>query len=389
MDVSNVSAITKPAIIVRGRSRPLAQCLMALLPPFNFITLHYAYFLVTPLICSAIFWGAATSSRSVAYVDALFLCVSAMTGAGLNTVRSALLGYREPLLNFLFSQLDLSSLNSFQQSILFALLFLGHAILISSTVLFVRKRAFELKFKGISNERAQLDRADQSLSFNHLFDGADNPVGNEPGHQLSVLNSQGAKVPSTVAAAPVEASVVPENDDHIRWMDDDQITIGHMRPRSHHHSHRMFPMVGVGARPDLNNHPRDVPPSMSLPPEAEKGDVSRFKGMIQGTQKYFASKGLISRNSQFHGLTPEEREKLGGVEYRAVSFLSVIVLLYWLMFMLFGIVGMGSWLEANHPDVARENGLSPFWTGAFFAVSAFVNSGMSLLDANMTALQTR
>jgi Trk-type K+ transport system membrane component len=59
------------------------------------------------------------------------------------------------------------------------------------------------------------------------------------------------------------------------------------------------------------------------------------------------------------------------------------------MFILCGIIGMGGWLEANHPEVTRSNGLSPFWTGAFFAVSAFVNSGMSLLDANMTALQLK
>jgi potassium uptake Trk family protein len=32
--------------------------------------------------------------------------------------------------------------------------------------------------------------------------------------------------------------------------------------------------------------------------------------------------------------------------------------------------------------------LNPFWTGAFFAVSAFNNSGMALLDANATAFQT-
>lgn len=215
------------------------------------------------------------------------------------------------------------------------------------------------------------------------------PVGTEHDQQLSALKSLNDEVPTTVAALPLEASIIPENDDQIHWVDDDQITLGHLRPRSHQHSHRVFPMVGVGARPDLNNHPRDAAPSLSLSQEAGEDEASRFKGMIQGTQKYFFSKGLISRNSQFHGLTPGEREMLGGVEYRAVSFLWAIVLLYWLMFMLFGIIGMGGWLQANHPDTARENGLSPFWTGAFFAVSAFVNSGMSLLDANMTALQTR
>jgi Trk-type K+ transport system membrane component len=145
-------------------------------------------------------------------------------------------------------------------------------------------------------------------------------------------------------------------------------------------------MAGIGARPDLHNHPRDAVPNLPLPTE---DSVSGFKSILRGTQKYIASKGLVSRNSQFHDLTAAERDELGGVEYKAVSFLSVIVFLYFVLFILFGMIGMGGWLEANHPDVTRSNGLSPFWTGAFFAVSAFVNSGMSLLDANMTALQLK
>lgn len=59
---------------------------MDVLPPFNFLTLHYTYFIATVLVCSVVFWGAATPSGSVGYVDALFMCASAMTGAGLNTV---------------------------------------------------------------------------------------------------------------------------------------------------------------------------------------------------------------------------------------------------------------------------------------------------------------
>lgn len=145
-------------------------------------------------------------------------------------------------------------------------------------------------------------------------------------------------------------------------------------------------MAGVGAQPDLNNHPCDVPP---LPLYTEESTMFGLKGIIRGTQKYFSSKGLISRNSQFHGLTSAEREKLGGVEYKAVSLLSWIVSLYFGLFLLLGIVGVGGWLQANHPEVTRVNGLNPFWTGAFFAVSAFVNSGMSLLDKNMTALQLK
>lgn len=274
-------------------------------------------------------------------------------------------------------QVDLSSLNTFQQSILFALLILGHAILISITVLFVRNRAFHSKFQRISKNRAR----QIPDSFHETCVGE--------GRDVELAPSKGDDRPNVTAQEkPAQVSSPQADGDHIRWVDDDQVTIGGTKMRHHHnhHPHRVFPMVGVGARLDLNNHPRDVPPNL---PIHEEEELSGLKGIFRGTQKYFSSKGFVSRNSSFHGLTPAERDNLGGVEYKAVSFLSVIVPVYWLSFLLLGIIGMGGWLEANHPDISRSNGLSPFWTGAFFAVSAFVNSGMSLLDANMTALQTK
>jgi hypothetical protein len=277
-------------------------------------------------------------------------------------------------------QVDLSSLNTFQQSIIFALLILGHAILISITVLFVRKRAFQLKFKTISGRSTARNLFGQSTLGFLKPAGKTKTHASQPEEPYSPEGSQA----SATENAPLEYSNADDND-HIRWGDDDQITIGHMQPRHHHH--RVFPMAGVGARLDLNNHPRDVAPTVPL--DGEPDEIPRLKGILRDTQRYFASKGFISRNSQFHGLTLEEREKLGGVEYKAVSFLSVIVLIYWATFLIIGIIGVGGWLELNHPEIPRANGLSPFWTGTFFAVSAFVNSGMSLLDANMTALQTK
>ena len=356
---------------------------MAVVPPCNFIVLHYTYFILTPLICSAIFWGVSTPSHSVAYVDALFMCVSAITGAGLNSV-CRIFSYLENWFTDVF-QVDLSSLNTFQQSILFALLILGHAILISITVLFVRNRAFHSKFQGISKNRAHDRRVSETvLASNPHVHKTCVGVGDRGVELASSKGGDGTNV--TAQETPTQASSLPADDDHIQWVDDDQITIGtKSRHHQNHHSHRVFPMVGVGARLDLNNHPRDVPPNL---PIHEEEELTGLKGIFRGTQKYFSSKGFVSRNSSFHGLTPAERDELGGVEYRAVSFLSVIVPLYWLSFLLLGIIGVGGWLEANHPDISRSNGLSPFWTGAFFAVSAFVNSGMSLLDANMTALQT-
>lgn len=263
-------------------------------------------------------------------------------------------------------------MNTFQQAILFILLILGSAILISSTVLMVRKQAFEDKLKHVSLE---LEASRRASALELQNSAPDAPLDERDGQVQ----------PKGTAEVPELARGFSLCDDQIHWVDDDQITVGDVQARTHHHR-RVFPMAGVGARPDLNNHPRDVA-ALSL--YTEDFPVSGLKGIIRGTQKYFSSKGVISRNSQFYGLTSAEREQLGGVEYKAVSFLSVIVSLYFCMFLILGIIGMGAWLEANHPEVSQANGLSPFWTGAFFAVSAFVNSGMSLLDQNMTALQLK
>ncbi|CAP97206.1 Pc21g23090 [Penicillium rubens Wisconsin 54-1255] len=318
---------------------------MALCPPLNFLTLHYFYFIATSIIASIIFYLTSTSWRSVAYVDSIFI---------------------------------------FQQAVLFTLLILGHAVLISLTVLLVRKRAFEAKFKGVSDERER-ERSTRHHSEVELQTRDQVPANESTGTDLPGESTEGQgckprpKTHLLVQVTPGESSSRNEQP----WVEDDQITIGGT-PRHHHH--RVFPMAGIGARPDLNNHPRDAVPNVPL---VAKDSVSGFKGILRGTQKYMASKGLVSRNSQFHDLTPAERDELGGVEYKAVSFLSVIVFLYFILFTVFGMIGVGGWLEANDPAVTRANGLSPFWTGAFFAVSAFVNSGMSLLDTNMTALQLR
>ncbi|KAL4977003.1 cation transport protein-domain-containing protein [Aspergillus desertorum] len=309
--------------------------ILTLLPRFNFLTVHYAYFIIISLISSLIFWGTSNPSRSVSYTDALFMCVSAVTGTGLNSVEE-------------------STLTTFQQVVIFVLLMLGHAILISITVLHVRKRAFKHKFKGIS-------------------------------HALAERTAQEAPAPNTddrneETSSPARHGAPTESQNHS--LDETHLQFANTCGQGV--SQDQLRMFVVDPSPNLkseNDRARESYHSLNK-------DQLLPLGIWRDTQKYFESKGLISRNSQFHGLTLEERDRLQGVEYKAVSFLSVIVPLYWVLFLCGGILGMGIWLEVNKPEIPRDNGLSPFWVGAFFAVSAFVNSGMGILDANMTALQT-
>jgi potassium uptake Trk family protein len=139
--------------------------------------------------------------------------------------------------------------------------------------------------------------------------------------------------------------------------------------------------VGADSRATIKRRPQTSA-------SAATGDFQSDTSTVLSTRNLpFASSGILSRNSQFHHLTEEEREELGGYEYRAVILLSWLVPAYYILFQLFGCIGLGAYVAMNKPMVTRANGLNPWWVGAFNAVSAFNNSGMSLLDANMVAFQ--
>ncbi|KAM0720626.1 hypothetical protein Q7P37_004763 [Cladosporium fusiforme] len=360
-----------------------------LLPPCNFITIHYAYFIVTCLIAAVIFWGSSTPANSVRFVDALFVVVSAMTLSGLSTI-------------------NLSTINTFQQVLVFLLIMFGSAIFVSAFVVQVRKRAFEKKFQIIIEKERHKDgtrRRTFSLhrTSNHeLRDVArasaasgfqDADAGELPGQ--SVIPPTSPEMPSngTKSGALSVSAIADDGEDsiypsHLTFSKNTRFRAGSASQQSSSRRHRhSFGMQSIDAASGLpegafdSNGPRPVS-SIRHSEHTANGDKHDLR-------RYFnATEGWISRNSQFHGLTERERERLGGYEYRAVSLLAWLVPAYYILFQLLGCLGCAAWVAHNRPDTALENGLNPWWLGAFNAVSAFNNSGMSLLDANMTAFQT-
>lgn len=111
----------------------------------NFYRVHVLYFIFTILLTSVILWGSGANGNSdnedarfpLSYIDALFLCTSAMTNTGLNTV-------------------NLSSITAFQQSILFVLMLMGNVTIVSIGTVMVR-RHFIRKYM-----QEYLDRCDRA-----------------------------------------------------------------------------------------------------------------------------------------------------------------------------------------------------------------------------------
>ncbi|KAL8882161.1 MAG: hypothetical protein Q9198_000789, partial [Flavoplaca austrocitrina] len=353
------------------------------LPPLNFITIHYGYFIGVCLLASIIVWGSSTPARSVNYTDALFIVVSAMTMTGLNTV-------------------NLSQLNTFQQFVLFVLLLLGSPISVSWGVLFVRLKAFERRFRTIVEEQKRNQKERGSLRRRITFRSNSVPKRStaldttvngelrgrhdsitssgkndndkedlEAGSQFPLIEEDKAnEVPPERGPLAVDtrtaghSSDLDITDNFIELPDGTRrkrgITFAQPSPVSPTTKiaplARILSMQGVGARHDIPNHPlRITRPENFLSPVEEDQEKSTFADMVDLIHN-FSIPGMVGRNSHFSGLSLDDRERLGGVEYRALEILVILVPLYYFSWQILAAIGMGAWVANNARDITEGNG---------------------------------
>jgi hypothetical protein len=307
--------------------------------------------------------------------------------------------------------------NTWQQIMLFILIIMGSAIFVSSAILHIRKRAFENRLEELAERRNSQHRMHLVRSMTGKFSTRssrrssaiqadhDAVVASEAVRGRAIKEQNVADEQSRRDIAPTVDSIgmnrlrsmrldtaVESDNSHIRFetpASPDRASTGpELKLRKYHV--RVMSGSGVGAH-RIEAHPRYSRPLSSGVGDHFDDDEKHPSpsGPPSAIDKYLKTlKGYIGRNSQFHNLSEAERRKLGGIEYDAVCLLSWLVPAYFVLLQLLGALGVGAWITANRPSLARTNGLDPFWTGAFFAISAFNNSGMALLDANAVALQT-
>ncbi|KAL0473828.1 cation transport domain-containing protein [Neurospora intermedia] len=105
---------------------------------------------------------------------------------------------------------------------------------------------------------------------------------------------------------------------------------------------------------------------------------------------YLSWEPTLGRNSQFHDLTEEQREELGGIEYRVLKLLQKIILCYFFGFFLLGLVGLLPWIlhEDRWGQVVDQAGQSRVWWAFFTANSAFMDLGLTLTPDSMNSFNT-
>lgn len=323
----------------------------------------------------------------MSYTDSLFLVVSAMTLAGLNTV-------------------NLSEVNTFQQFILFLLIMLGSAILVSIVVVHIRRKAFERRFEYIIEHNRGRGKVMRRFSFSRSrtreapgenraairgtaikaedppeealdekakakvegkMDGGLNVLPDSrkgAADQLEITTNEGNQNGASQEAASTEEQKSQESSAEkplvINTGVSKRITFASASSPNRQHVHSpLFSMQGVGARGDILNHPK-----RSLSGSSDRMIASRHESVNHNAHPLgaagFLSSVLIGRNSQFSGLTVAEREKLGGVEYKAVTILEWVVPLYFILWQLLGCIGLGAYVANNRREAAEANGENPW-----------------------------
>nr|CAB91046.1 high-affinity potassium uptake transporter [Schwanniomyces occidentalis] len=93
----------------------------------------------------------------------------------------------------------------------------------------------------------------------------------------------------------------------------------------------------------------------------------------------------VGRNSTFVHLNEEQKEELGGVEYRAIKLLIKILIFYYVGFHILAFIFLLPWIlkMPNYSNIVREQGVSPTWWAFFTAQSSFNDLGLTLTADSM------
>jgi hypothetical protein len=104
---------------------------------------------------------------------------------------------------------------------------------------------------------------------------------------------------------------------------------------------------------------------------------------------YLSWAPTIGRNSNFVDLSEEQREELGGIEYRALKLLAIILVAYFVGFHLLGMVCLLPWVvrDAHYVTMLKGEGVSPSWWGVFTPASMFNDLGFTLTPDSMVSFQ--
>jgi potassium uptake Trk family protein len=359
-----------------AKVRTITGTVKPYVPPINFITLHYAYFISMTLLGSLIFWGASHPAKSIGWWDSMFMVMSAMTATGLNTV-------------------NVSQLTVFQQVELVVLMMMGSQVLVSYFTVAFRKHMFEKRFEDVvrmEKEKRQARKGDIGAVVGMTGAMFGMPVmgsfgkgrkGMPPRNKTMVTAvtipeaEETEMQPGTLGGQTQTRPSLGERErsapQHVGFLDPIREREPHKRPMSATTGHSIY---------NVQSHQTMSERRRSLGEKSTLNDGFNVQSFVR------EQKRSIGRNGQFFNLSSDQREYLGGVEYRALKFLFIFVPAYFILWQLFGAIALGAYMSVYEKEACAVNAQNPWWAGIFLAISAYSNAGFTLLDAGFIPFQS-
>lgn len=138
----------------------------------------------------------------------------------------------------------------------------------------------------------------------------------------------------------------------------------------------------------VNHHDADKSsqPTRSKTIERVRSALAREK---VNDMPYLSYTPTLGRNSQFHNLTLEQREELGGIEYRSLRTLALMLVCYFWGLQLFGLLCMLPYILTNdkYGKVVDEAATTRTWWAFWTSNMLFMDVGLSLVPESMIPFQ--
>ncbi|KAF1969798.1 potassium transporter [Bimuria novae-zelandiae CBS 107.79] len=395
-------------------------------PPVNFISLHYAYILSLGVLGLIIMYP----YGNLRAVDAYFFGVSASTESGLNTI-------------------DVKALETYQQLFIYFIPIIANLGFINIIVVVVRLFWFEKRLKRIA---PTLLRGDPNRVQHPGREKDVEAVANEV-HEKEPTSGYATGIGSATTTQSIDRTgdsradqnrAAGGDDDAAQDTGDvggnDQAASSHIAfALERHPRHESKPLYVPSPREREQGHPvveldevrsddedeivkatdaevehggavrRRRPDGLSIAEATSIERVASSMFVIGATSSrerprsqtrsslqrhpdmpYLSTQATIGRNSQFSNLTAQDRERLGGIEYRSLKLLLKIVLAYFFGLHLFGAICLVGWIQNANPkylDYLKECGQDKNWWAFYSAQTMVDNLGFTLTPDSMITFQ--
>lgn len=147
--------------------------------------------------------------------------------------------------------------------------------------------------------------------------------------------------------------------------------------------------------PRVSTMERVVSSAFAMGPHPRKRNMSPLSRFSRKVNKeppnmpYLSYTPTVGRNSQFVDLTEDQRDELGGIEYKSLKLLAKVLVGYYVFFHLFGVLCLAPWIHSmgSYKDYVISTGTDPTWWAIYTSQTAFNDLGFTLTPDSMISFQ--